>query len=465
MRNGDTIAFNSGYAPGPHGSGVAERKDPNRDLKICIWIYFLLLIFEGALRKWFLPQLATPLLVVRDPIALFVVLAAWYRGMLPKTVYLIAMVIIGVTAIFTALLLGHGNLWIALFGARILLIHFPLMFAIGRVFTRRDVIHMGKVTIWLMIPLAVLLVLQFYSPQSAWVNRGVGGNFEGAGFSGALGYFRPSTTFSFTNGTTLFFGFGAAFLFYFWLASEKLNRVLLICASGALVLAIPLSISRALFFGVAVSLVFAMVAIARKPAFLARTIFAGLALTIAIFAIGKVEIFQTGLEVFMTRFENANETEGGLDGVFVDRYLGDLIKPFLSSSGTPFFGWGLGLGTNAGSMLAKGEVQYLIAEEEWSRLIGELGPLMGFLVVALRLGLAAKIGIASYTKLAKGDLLPWLMLSFGFLILVQGQWGQPTSLGFCVVISGLMLASMRTEVEHPARAVMHDQKETNLTVV
>ena len=40
-------------------------------LKKGIWLYFLLLIFEGALRKWLLPGLATPLLVVRDPIAMF----------------------------------------------------------------------------------------------------------------------------------------------------------------------------------------------------------------------------------------------------------------------------------------------------------------------------------------------------------------------------------------------------------
>ena len=45
-------------------------RDPRKYLKIGIWIYFYLLIFEGALRKWFLPSLATPLLVVRDPVAL-----------------------------------------------------------------------------------------------------------------------------------------------------------------------------------------------------------------------------------------------------------------------------------------------------------------------------------------------------------------------------------------------------------
>ena len=40
-------------------------------IKQMIWLYFFLLIFEGALRKWFLPFLATPLLVVRDLCGVF----------------------------------------------------------------------------------------------------------------------------------------------------------------------------------------------------------------------------------------------------------------------------------------------------------------------------------------------------------------------------------------------------------
>ena len=49
-----------------------------QSLKIAIWLYFLLWIFEGALRKWVLPSLATPLLMVRDPIAIYIILRALY---------------------------------------------------------------------------------------------------------------------------------------------------------------------------------------------------------------------------------------------------------------------------------------------------------------------------------------------------------------------------------------------------
>ena len=44
-----------------------------KQVKYLIWVYFYLLIFEGALRKWVLPSLATPLLLVREPIALVLI--------------------------------------------------------------------------------------------------------------------------------------------------------------------------------------------------------------------------------------------------------------------------------------------------------------------------------------------------------------------------------------------------------
>src|SRR5690606_5307975 len=101
-------------------------KDRDRLLKQGIWLYFLLLIFEGALRKWFLPGLSTPLLLIRDPISLWLIIKVWQRGLLPSNFYLTGIVLVGTAGIFTAIFIGHGSLPVALFGARILLVHFPL---------------------------------------------------------------------------------------------------------------------------------------------------------------------------------------------------------------------------------------------------------------------------------------------------------------------------------------------------
>ncbi|MGA0556488.1 hypothetical protein ACO2Q8_07550 [Larkinella sp. VNQ87] len=413
-----------------------------KPLKIGIWFYFLLLIFEGSLRKWFLAPLATPLLVVRDPIAMWLIYHTWKKYLFPPNIYTFAIITITLIGILTTLLFGHGNLFVALFGARIFL-HFPLMFVIGRIFNRQDVIRLGIVILWLAIPMTVLLALQFYSPQSAWVNRGVGGDESGSGFSGALGYFRPSATFSFTNGTSMFYGFLGAYIVYFWVSFKQVNRLLLLASTVSLLMAIPLSISRGLFFQIGVSVLFACLAMVNKPKSLVRIVVAAGVITVALYFLQNLSYFQTATEAFLSRFEVANKVEGGVEGVLLDRYLGGLVEALSSSVDQPFFGYGMGMGTNVGSMLLTGGTTFLISEGEWGRLIGEMGPLFGLLVIFIRLIFCAKITLAAVQRLQSGEVLPWMLLSFGLLIIPQGQWAQPTSLGFSTLIGGLMIASFR----------------------
>src|SRR6185437_2032323 len=219
--------------------------DPYPALKKGIWVYFVLLIFEGALRKWVLPGLAAPLLIVRDPVAIWLIVVAWQRGLLKSNLSLSATFVISILGLVTALMYGHGNLLVGIYGVRTLLLHFVLIFIIGNVFNRDDVLKIGKALLWMSIPMTVLLILQFYSPQSAWVNLGIGGDTAGGGFSGALGYFRPPATFSFTNGTALFYSLSACYIFYFWFFAKKyIKKPVLIAASVALAIAIPMSISR-----------------------------------------------------------------------------------------------------------------------------------------------------------------------------------------------------------------------------
>ncbi|MGY2134550.1 hypothetical protein ACW9KT_20145 [Hymenobacter sp. HD11105] len=443
VSDGVTMLGRGSLAQDQNITYAQQNVESYQSLKGGIWIYFLLLIFEGALRKWVFPGLATPLLIIRDPIALWLIIATWKRGLLPSNLYLTGMTVIALISVFTATFVGHGSLPVALFGARILLVHFPLIFVIGRIFNREDVLRIGRATMWIAIPMAVLIAIQFYSPQSAWVNRGVGGDSAGAGFSGALGFFRPPGTFSFTNGNAAFFSYLAPFILYFWLDRKAINNLLLLGATVALLLAIPLSISRTLLFQVGLSIVFLAVAASRKPEYIGQVVMAFIGGFIALLILSQTDLFGTASEAFTSRFESANESEGGLEGVFLDRFLGGLLRSLTGSADLPFFGYGSGMGTNVGSMLLTGKTSFLIAEDEWGRIVGELGPLLGVLVVLLRLGLVTKIAFASYRNLSHGNLLPWMLLSFGLLNIAQGQWSQPTSLGFSTLIGGLLVASLR----------------------
>lgn len=413
-------------------------------IKKAIWVYFLLLILEGALRKWILPELATPLLVVRDPVAIYILYKAWKNGLLIANFYLSAVVFIGFLSVITALLTGHGNLYVALYGARILLIHFPLIFIIGNVLQRKDVLNIGKALLWFSLPMTILIALQFLSPQNAWVNMGVGGEIEGSGFNaGAQGYFRPSGTFSFTIGIVHFYSLVACFVCYFWLKPHKINRLLLIAATISLIAAIPLSIARSLLFGIGITVIFLIIVSLLKPKNLVRLLPIGMVLVAALLLLSTTNAFQVSSEAFLQRMENANRIEGGVEGVIGERYFGELFKPITNSIKKPLFGYGSGMGTNVGSILLTGETTYLLSEGEWGRVIGELGPVLGITVIFLRLGVCFKLAIFSYRKLILKDSLPWLLLSFCLLIFPQGQWARPMTLGFSILIAGLVMAALK----------------------
>src|SRR5215217_1136016 len=418
-------------------------QDDDRMLKKGIWLYLLLLIFEGALRKWFLPGLSTPLLIIRDPLAMWLIYKVWSAGRMPSSKLLTTMVILALLAVFTAIVFGHGNFFVAMFGARIFLIHFPMIFLIGHILDREDVIAMGRTMLWITIPMTMLIILQFYSPQSSFINVGVGGNSAGSGFSGALGYFRPSGTFSFTNGTYLFFGLSASYIFYFWFNPGQVNRLLLYAATVALLVSIPFSISRSLAFQVAVSMIFALFAVARRPENLFRVLIGSVVIAIVVIILLNLDFLKNSIDAFTARFTTANTLEGGLTGTIGDRYFGRMLIAITTALDQPFFGYGMGMGTNVGSALLTGSRKFLIAEEEWNRQIGELGAFMGIVVIAIRMGLSLKMTLFSYYELRVGNLLPWMLLGFALTNIPKGQWSQPTSLGFSVMVGGLLIAGMK----------------------
>lgn len=416
-------------------------------LKQGIWVYFLLLLFEGGLRKWFLPGLATPLLIVRDPVAVYLLYIAWKYDELPSNIYLVVMFFCAILGFFTTMLFGHGNFIVAIYGERIWFLHFPLIFLIGNIYDRSDVIKMGKTFLWFAVPMAIIIALQFYSPQSSFINRGIGGDDAGSGFSGANGFFRPSGTFSFTTGNTEFFCVVAAFLVYFWLNSDDIKRSLLIAASIALIAAVPLSISRTLTFQIALTLMFAVVPVMRNSKYMGKVMPAVFGVLLMCVVLSQVTFFQTAVNALVTRFTDANADEGGLQNTLLNRSIANIDEPYLAPD-FPFFGMGIGMGTNAGARLLTGRSdRFLVSEGEWGRLVGEMGSVLGTTVLFVRVGFCIQLLVLSYRRLKFNDMLPWLLFSISFQIISQGQWSQPTALGFAILCGGLTAAAFRLPPE------------------
>ena len=410
-----------------------------------IYLYVFLLFFEGGLRKWVLPQLAGPLTIVRDPVMVGIIFSYLLAGRKLLNAYTLPIVALGLGSFVLTLGLGHQNIIIDLFGFRTLVLHFFLIFIAGEVLTRSDVETIGRYTIYLLPLMTLIIGLQFYSPQSAFVNRGIGGDLEGAGFSGTMGYLRPSGTFSFTNGSVSYYSLAAAYLFYFLGESKRIGKIPLIIGFVSAVVAIPLSISRTYIVQFAASGFFFFLVSLRSGQSIRNLAVAFLLAPIALLALSTLEFFQTALSVLTTRFEVANRVEGGLDTSIADRFLGGLIRAFTESEEIPWHGVGLGVGTNVGATLLTGRKVFIVGEGEWSRIVGEMGVWLGGSVLLLRLVLSIHLLVSSCLAALRGNALPFMLLSFGFLKVLLGGWSQPTSHGFSMVSAGLIIASLKKD--------------------
>ena len=123
-------------------------------MKKLIWLYFYLLLFEGALRKWFLPSLSDGLLIIRDPVAIWIYFIAYSQGIFPNNnKYLLKCFQWTILAVILSILINSAHLFSIAYGARTNLLHFPLIFVMARVLNWNDVIKFGKAFLILALPM------------------------------------------------------------------------------------------------------------------------------------------------------------------------------------------------------------------------------------------------------------------------------------------------------------------------
>jgi hypothetical protein len=273
-----------------------------------IWAYFFLLIFEGALRKWVLPFLATPLLIVRDPIVLATYFFALRAGIFPRNYFMVFGLPLAALSFAVGVAVPTNTLSVAAFGFRS--DYLPLIFIIARVFTLQDVKEMGKWTLWLAIPLAMLMAVQFRSSPDSWINAGADQSFKQ--IDSAMGRIRAPATFSFISGPVHYFSLVAAFVFWSQFGRRQYPLWLQAAGATALFSAAVVSGSRALIVSVGLVLVCASVsASVLRPWLIFRWLWSLSLAGVLLYGLSSLEFFQDGLQVLNARVEGANTVEGG----------------------------------------------------------------------------------------------------------------------------------------------------------
>ncbi|MGA2051805.1 MAG: hypothetical protein ABSH19_00695 [Opitutales bacterium] len=422
-----------------------SKGSPNlRLLKHLLWLYLVLLIFEGALRKWVMPGLSTPLLVARDPVVVLIYMLAFANNRFVVNGFVIVDVFLIFTTFVAGVLSPYSNLMVTLIGLRCYFLQIPLIFVMEKTLDRDDVFRMGKFLLWVSLPITFLLVKQYYSPQSAWVNLDLGGVITN-GMPGANGKFRPSATFSFTTGVSEFYPLVLALLLAFLLSRRKLPLYLSIAAGVAVVFAVPFSISRTNALSCAIVLLtggLSVLFLPNPPRILARTILVAGVIAVIV---SQLSFFNEGVSTFEARWVDSTgtDTEGFRTNI-VDRAL-EGVTP---DSGYIFdsdnlMGVGVGYGTNMASAFLSGQRGFVLGEDEWPRLLLEIGPMLGVVFIGLRIALCFRLVAASLAALRRNNAVPILITSACFLLVLNAQWAQPTTLGFAMFSAGLVLAAAR----------------------
>ncbi len=446
-----------------------KRETQLKHIRWAIWLYFWLLLIEGMLRKWVLPQLASPLLLVRDPVVLLAYLLAFRARVFPWngwTFALSVMALLSFGVSFVPLwgMFPTSRIFLAtVYGLRCNFLHLPLIFVMATVMRREDVVRLGRWTLLLMGPMTALLVAQFYSAPDSFLNRTSTG--EGEMMMAALGKVRTAGPFSFVVGVVSYLSLATGFTLWAALKRGVYKNWLLIYSTICIGFGAAVSGSRSVIGACAVVVATLLVVLVVRPSAVGRLGQTLLVVVVLGFIVTKIPAFQEGLDVLNTRFTSVAEaTDTSVGGSVVSRFVGDFEEGIYILTQAPFLGYGLGVGTNGGSKLLVGQSAFLLSEAEWSRVFLESGPVLGLAFIIWRCWLVFRIGFLCLgSVMRQRNLLPLLLFSSSFLPMISGQFGQTTTLGFAVFVTGLALAA-RTEPTPEDGSLDFDQSDEPLEI-
>ncbi|MGZ9158270.1 MAG: hypothetical protein ACXW36_05340 [Nitrospira sp.] len=408
-----------------------------------VFLIYILMLVEGPLRKWFAPELATPIYFLRDPIVVFlyayclhgrlIVFDGWVR-----TWFIFAAVVSLIGIIPYMLESVDGRAWVL--GVRTYWLYMPLAFVLASTFGRTDFLRFLRWNIVLAIPYAALIIAQYRSLPSAWINMAIGGD-EGV-VTLTRDMVRPNGLFTYTGQNVNFSAsLVALFISYVMVrkASEK-SKTLYLLAAGAIASIAVLSGSRTIYFLVAASLLVTLAGLNMTKDRLAG-IRAMLLVACCIWLAGFlfVHIFSDAYETMQARFETAEHSEGAIQ----HRAVAGLLSFLWPLERAPLLGHGIGIGAPAVNRFL-GRPPQEFGEAELERNINELGIVLGLIFIVLRFAFAAYLVIVSLRAARAGhpEFLP--LAGFAVVGIGQGQITNSTLNGFTYwLLTGLVLASVQ----------------------
>ena len=407
-------------------------------IKKLIWAYFLLLLFEGALRKWFLPGLSQGLLIIRDPLVIWIYYLCYAQGVFPlNNKYLQRCFQWVALAISLSILINQAHPATIAYGARTNLLHFPLIFIMARVLSWEDIMDFGKAFLVLATPMTWVVAQQFQADAEAIINTAAGG--VGSQLETSGGKVRASGTFTFVSGIVFYYCFTVAFIIYGFLVKDSFPKWMIYLGTSATLLAMVTAGSRSVIAEcIQVLACIGFLAYFKPEQFGRIATLAFAFTTLGLILYSQIDLFKEGLTFLSLRFEEAANLEGNPIEAYLKRYTDIITAPYEYSLFTSFFGNGLGSATRAGAALGGG---YGAAEISWSRPVLENGIIIGIFFIIWRIWITKDLLISCVRAIKRGNYLAIFLFGAAGPILLFGLLGQPTNLGFAAFGSGLCLAA------------------------
>jgi hypothetical protein len=429
------------------------------NIRRLIWLYLVLLVFEGSLRKWIVPQFSNPLLIIRDPIVILIYVLALRARVFSWNRFVISLAIIGILSVGLSIFVLYDYfrlttiLEVTLYGFRSNFLHLPLIFVMAKVLDEEDVKKIGWWTLLIMIPMSLIMAAQFQASPESFINRAAGLG-EGQQIQAGGGKIRPAGMFSFISGPIFYVSAATSFVLYGALSLRTYKTWLLLASGIAIVIAVAVSGSRSCVASVLLVVLSIVVILVLRPDAVNQFGRNLLIVVVAALIISRLPIFKEGIGILSERFTSSAEAaETTVVGGMLARTVEGFTEVFKHLTRVPVTGYGLGIGTAGGARFLIGRSAFLLTENEWGRILLESGPILGLAFLLWRTALTFRIGYLALKQLTLGQTMPILLFAAGFFALLNGTFGQPTSLGFAVVLSGLCLASMqkaKTSAEFPS---------------
>jgi hypothetical protein len=289
-----------------------------------VYMAMLTALFEGAIRKWILPQASELVYFLKDGILLGAYLRFYmfpdaelrrFRLQIPGALIGIACMSLVITG---ALNSNLNSVLMALYGLKIYLWYVPLAFMIPALWQNEE--QMTKALYWyalMAIPICFLGGMQFVAPVDSWLNTYADTDYAGvkqvATFgAGQAARARVTGTFSYISGHAVFVTLFFVISLSLTIGLPDKRRILIIFGN------LPLLFANGLMSG-SRSAIFYMVAMASLMGLSSgvtkmskkQNSFIYLLLAIAAVAVGVSVFFDKALAAFETRRATAGDSVSG----------------------------------------------------------------------------------------------------------------------------------------------------------